>query len=592
MHTSVSTTFGSAARFVAALAVLAAAGAAQTPTLTTLYGFTGFPNGDGQNPTASVVFGANGSIFGTTPYGGSCTGSGSFCAPDGPYQAACPDGCGTIFELTPGTPWTEKVLYSFQGSQAATPDGANPGAALTAGTGVFYGTTFAGGATGNGTVFELTAPREVGGAWTETVLYSFQAIATGSVNVNGETVTLVSGSPFVTGTTWNGLSVTINGCAKTGGCTNGTYTVASVESPTVMTLTTSTGTPEAGVNYWEASAAAGPWLGWPDGNNPGGGVVVLPNGNVYGTTTGGGSAGAGAVFQLAPPAGGTGPWTEELIWNVGGGKFGSGPQSGLVVTKGSLYGTTCCGQVGGTVFKLSPVTGEPWQETTLYTFTSETAGDGPFGGLAINATTGVLYGTTTGGGPGGAGIVFSLTPPTTTGNPYTLTTIHAFTSGTAAGTVNVSGTAVTWEAGSSFVTGSAWIGASIEIHGTPYTIASVTNASALTLTTSAGTQTGVGYLVNTGGEGGNPYGGVLLGSAGQLYVTVTIGGTLGAGAVLEFAPPATKGKPWTETILYSFTGGTDGSEPFAGVVLNGNSLYGTTAFDGASGYGTVFELTP
>jgi uncharacterized repeat protein (TIGR03803 family) len=67
---------------------------------------------------------------------------------------------------------------------------------------------------------------------------------------------------------------------------------------------------------------------------------------------------------------------------------------------------------------------------------------------------------------------------------------------------------------------------------------------------------------------------------------------LGAGAVLEFTPPGTKGKPWTETILYSFTGGTDGSEPFAGVVLNDNSLYGATAFDGASGYGTVFELTP
>jgi uncharacterized repeat protein (TIGR03803 family) len=570
MHTSVSTTFGKAARLIAALSALALAGAAQTPTLTTLYSFTG---STGANPTAGVVFGANGSIFGTTPYGGSGT--------------ACPGGCGTVFELTPGTPWTETVLYNFQGGS----DGANPGAALTAGTnGVFYGTTFAGGATGNGTVFQVKAPTKVGGPWTETVLYSFQAIATGSVNVNGETVTLASGSPFVTGTTWNGLAVTINGCSKTG-CTNGTYTIASVESSTVMTLTTSTGNPQTGVNYWEGSAAAGPWLGWPDGNNPGGGVVVLPSGSLYGTTTGGGSAGAGTVFQLAPPTGGTGPWTEEIIWNVAGGKFGSGPQSGLVVTKGSLYGTTCCGQVGGTVFKLSPVTGQPWQETTLYTFTSETAGDGPFGGLAMNATTGVLYGTTTGGGPGGGGIVFSLTPGGT-GKPYTLATIHAFTSGTAAGTVNVSGTAVTWEAGSSFVTGAAWIGASIEIQGTSYTIKSVTSSTALTLTASAGTQTGVGYLVNTAGEGGAPYGGVLLGTSGQLYVTVTTGGTLGAGAVLEFTPPVTKGEPWTETILYSFTGASDGSEPFAGVVLNNGSLYGTTSFDGASGYGTVYELTP
>ena len=111
MHTSVSTTFGRAARSIAAVAVLALAGAAQTPTLTTLYSFTGFPTGDGQNSTASVIFGANGSVFGTTPNGGSCTGSEAFCAPDGPYQAACPDGCGTIFELTPGTPRVKNGYY-------------------------------------------------------------------------------------------------------------------------------------------------------------------------------------------------------------------------------------------------------------------------------------------------------------------------------------------------------------------------------------------------------------------------------------------------------------------------------------------------
>jgi uncharacterized repeat protein (TIGR03803 family) len=85
---------------------------------------------------------------------------------------------------------------------------------------------------------------------------------------------------------------------------------------------------------------------------------------------------------------------------------------------------------------------------------------------------------------------------------------------------------------------------------------------------------------------------VTLGSTGQLYVTVTSGCAYAAGGVLEFTPPATKGAPWTETVLYSFTGASDGSQPDAGVTLKNNLLYGTTAFGGPSNYGTVFQLTP
>jgi uncharacterized repeat protein (TIGR03803 family) len=491
MYPLVSTNLGKAARLVASVAALAALSAAQTPSLSTLYSFAGGANG--ANPGAGVVFGANGSLFGTTPYGGTGT--------------ACQGGCGTIFEVTPGTPWTQTVLYNFQGGA----DGANPGAALTVGTGgVFYGTTFGGGATGNGTVFRLNPPSKAGGAWTETVLYSFQTTAGGTVNVSGTAVSLVSGTPFVTGSAWAGASINIAGV---------NYTIAGVASSSALTLTTAAGT-ETAANYVVSSAAAGPWAGWPDGGNPQGGVVLLTNGKMYGTTSGGGTAGAGAVFQLTPPKG-AGAWTEKVIYNFLGGKDGSGPQSGLVVSNGDLFGNTCCGTVGGTVFKLAQAKGGTWSKAEVYSFTSFSTGQAPVGGLAVDAN-GVLYGTTIEGGADGAGIVFSLTPGVK-GKPYTLKTIHTFTNGT---------------------------------------------------------------------DGGAPYGGLLLGASGVVYATVTVGCSFGAGGVLEFAPPAGGTGPWTETVLYNFTGGADGAQPYGGVVLNNNSLFGTTAFSNdGTGYGTVFQLT-
>jgi uncharacterized repeat protein (TIGR03803 family) len=465
-------------RLTVAGAILAMAGVAQGASLTTLYNFTGGANG--ANPSAAVLFGANGSLFGTTPVGGS-------------------QGFGTIFELTPGNPWAQTVLYSFQGGN----DGANPGAALISGVGgVFYGTTFTGGGSGDGTVFQLTKPAKAGGAWTESVIYSFRRNASGIVNVAGTGVSLVSGSPFLTGTVWNGLPIVINGV---------TYTIASVVSSSALTLTASAGS-QANVLYAVT-----------DGSGPQGGVILL-NGDLYGTTFGGGTAGAGTVFELVPPAGGKGFWTEKVIYNFQAGKDGSGPESGLITSNGALYGTTCCGTVGGTVFKLAPNKKGGWSKQSVYSLSAYSVGAFPFGTLAIDAN-GVLYGTTVAGGTGNAGIVFSLTPPTTKGKPYTLTTIHSFTNGA---------------------------------------------------------------------DGGAPYGGMLLGSNGTLYATVTAGCAFGVGGVLQFTPPAGGAGAWTETVLYSFTGAQDGSQPFAGVVFGSNNmLYGTTVFSmGDTGYGTVFELTP
>jgi uncharacterized repeat protein (TIGR03803 family) len=167
----------------------------QAWTVTYLYTFTG-QNGDGANPTAGLAMAPNGTLYGTTYYGGAA-------------------GYGTVFELTPptlpGGVWSETVLYSFMGHG----DGALPSAALTIGQGgALYGTTFGGGTggclvnstPGCGTVFRLTPPTAPGGSWTETVLHSFigsdgnfpqSSLAIGNGTLYG---TVSSGGAFGKGT--------------------------------------------------------------------------------------------------------------------------------------------------------------------------------------------------------------------------------------------------------------------------------------------------------------------------------------------------------------------------------------------------------
>jgi uncharacterized repeat protein (TIGR03803 family) len=98
---------------------------------------------------------------------------------------------------------------------------------------------------------------------------------------------------------------------------------------------------------------------------------------------------------------------------------------------------------------------------------------------------------------------------------------------------------------------------------------------------------------NSTSAGTDPSGNLVADSAGNLYGTTFRGGAADVGTVFELLRPVPPGTKWIESVLYSFAGGSDGSQPDAGVVFDGaGNLYGTTSVGGASGFGTVFELAP
>jgi uncharacterized repeat protein (TIGR03803 family) len=199
----------------------------------------------GGAPYGSLIFDASGNLYGTTSYGGF-------------------NGVGTVFELTPaknGT-WTSSILYSFNNNGI---DGYDPIAGLVFDpSGNLYGTTYGGGTSSLGTVFELTPPN---GVWTETVLHSFQANGDGGNPGYGALVLDSSGNLY--GTT---LSYGANFAG------------------TVFELT-----PAAGGLFSETVLLS---FDTTDGAGPYSGVISDSSGNLYGTAQGGGAYFAGTVFEI------------------------------------------------------------------------------------------------------------------------------------------------------------------------------------------------------------------------------------------------------------------------------------------------------
>lgn len=410
-------------------------GSADAQELSVLEDFRGL---NGGLPGAGLIFDQSGNLYGTTINGGA-------------------RGAGLAFELTPsGDRWTEKDLYSFGGREG---DGGFPsGTLLLSSSGRLYGETQSGGAyrclnehgvlEECGTVFELSPQAD--GSWSEQVIHAF--------NQDGK-----------------------------------------------------------GVDGWF----------------PSGGLVEDGQGNLYGVTAFGGGVkckytfpGCGTVFRLTPD--GNGGWKESILHSFTGfGADGAQPLGALTIgADGNIYGTTSSGGsgngAGGTAFALTP-SGGSWKETTLHSFVAEGEVDGrsPFAGMAIDQK-GNLYGTTELGGPYGYGTVFRLSQ--SADGIWFETILHGF---------------------------------NFE-HGDGY----YPSAGKLTL--------------------GN----------GEIFGATQYGGRYLDGTIFQLTESA-DGR-WSETLLDSFNGQNDQTNPYADLAMDqyGN-LYGTlSSFGNLPCCGSAFELKP
>ena len=414
--------------------------------------------------------------------------------------------------LASGSIASVATLYHFTN----TTDGAFPEAGLVlSSTGVLYGTTYQGGTSGWGTVFQMTPPATPGNPWTETVLYSFTGGNDGANPLGG----LVIGKNNV-----------LFGTTSQGGASG---------YGTAFALT-----PPASGGAWTLTVLHS-FAGGTDGANPEAGLTLNSTTNVlYGTTYYGGSSGFGTVFSLAPAGGGA--WTEKVLYSFLGGADGANPQSPLTLnsTTKVLYGTTFAGgSLGwGTIFQLVPATGGVWTESVLYTFTGGADGGGPLAGVVIGKSN-VLYGTTFWGGsstgcpvgnyPLGCGTIFQLAPPAAPGGTWTQRVLYTFAGSPTDGANPYQNLAAgaggglfgtTFSGGyTSFVCFGSYNGC-----GTAFQLKPPT--------TPGGAWTKVSLATFNGNNGGGPNG-VILAPTGLLYGTTLVGGIRGgSGTVFLLAP--------------------------------------------------------
>jgi hypothetical protein len=328
-----------------------------------------------------------------------------------------------------------------------------------------------------------------------------------------------------------------------------------------------------------------------DGIVPFGSLVMDSAGNLYGTTTEGGTGctgfyGCGTVYELSPQGGGV--WTETILYNFKAGTDGEDPEAGLVIdTAGNLYGTTrfgansaCNGLGCGTVFELTPGSGGSWTYQILYIFQDGADGAEPGSELTFDKA-GNLYGSAAIGGdvacnPSfGCGVIYKLSPSS---SGWTESAIHTFDC----------------DKGGCFP-GS---GVAVDSLGNIYGNMSGAGLNAYGFVFKLIPQTGGTYqfsfvysfdLVH----GGQPYGAPTV-AGGSVYGTASSGGgknascTSGCGGVFRL----THGSSGLNYTFLGFGTAPKGSTPKDNLILDSaGNLYGTTSAGGASGAGTVFEIT-
>jgi len=329
------------------------------PTETVIHAFSG---PDGSDPRASLLFDANGNLYGTAGGGGA-------------------NNEGLVFELSPsadGT-WAQTILYTFVGGNS---DGAGPEGKLAFDRqGNLYGATRGGGSHNAGTVFKISPSQ---GGWVESILYEFPSGISGPGGDSPVGGIVMDHAGRIYGVTSSGGEYG-SGAAYELVPENGTYKQEIIHS-------------------FGAS-----------GVTPNSGLTMDSNGNLYGTTWFGGNSFGGTVYELTKGTGGV--WTETTLQNMEL-ENGVSPQGPVVFDKaGNLYATASTGGINGmgSVFMLTPVKSGEWVETVLHRFNLKFPdgedGEDPQTGVII--VDGRILGTTMLGGIYDDGIVFEITPPTT-----------------------------------------------------------------------------------------------------------------------------------------------------------------------------------
>jgi uncharacterized repeat protein (TIGR03803 family) len=317
---------------------------------------------------------------------------------------------------------------------------------------------------------------------------------------------------------------------------------------------------------------------------------------------------AAALLALSVPN----AWAQSgtILYSFKGGSDGSNAQSSLVFdTAGNLYGTTTEGGASGdgTVFKLTN-TGASWTESVIFSF---------------QPSAGVL------GGANGQGTVFELSPGS--GGTWTEKVLYSFTGlndganpvagvvfdksgdllGTASG-AGQDGQGVVFELtpqpsgswtetvlhtftggaadGSAPGRGALLLDQTGNVFGTTVGGGPVNDGVAYELSPNGGRWTETVLHTFAGGsDGADPQGSLVFDAAGNLYgTTVNGGGTANDGTVFKLVH---SGPSWTESVFYSFPGGAHGDQPFAGLIDAGGNLYGTTAGGGSANQGVAYKLT-
>jgi uncharacterized repeat protein (TIGR03803 family) len=302
------------------------------------------------------------------------------------------------------------------------------------------------------------------------------------------------------------------------------------------------------------------FAGGADGASPRSGLIQGPDGNLYGTTLSGGTAGHGTTYSITPEG------AENVLYSFGSsGSDGSYPLGALIQASDSnFYGNTDSGGAysSGTIFEMTPA----GLETVLYSFGS-TGADGvnPASRL-LQASDGNFYGTSLNGGSHSQGAIYMVTPAGLE------TVLYSF------GATNADGN----DATSGLIQGS---------DGTFYgtTLAGgQANSGTFFSFTAAGGETVLHTFGTTGTDAVYPTGELLAAGDGNFYGVSQQGGTYGDGTIFQVTPAG------VERLIYSFGAtNSDGMVPCCQLLIGGDgNFYGTTVTGGTSGSGTIFMVTP